>query len=137
MYGQSTGLQFYRSHAYRQKGRGIGSFFGNLFSRLLPFARNTLLPAARKHVLPHAAQMAKNITADVLMKRRPIRHALKDRGLEALKGVGESLTSQSGSGIRPNKSKKRKKSSVPNKNSKRGRFLTKAEYKRKRKDIFG
>ena len=145
MYNSPNGLQFYRSHVYRQKGRGIGSFFGSLFSRLLPFAKNVLLPAAKTHIMPHAAQMARNVATDVFVNNQPLRGSLKSRGMDALKNVGSSFINQSGSGIRRTKSRKRKRAaSTVKTRTKKGRFVKKTHTKkpkkksrRKRKDIFG
>ena len=138
-----NGLQFYKSHFYRQKGKGIGSFFGNLFSRLLPFAKNVLLPAAKKHIMPHAAKMARDVATDVLINDQPLRGSLKSHGIDALKNAGSSMLSQSGSGIRRIKTRKRKRSKLSTTNrKKKGRFVRSTSKKpnkkrRKRTDIFG
>lgn len=144
------GLGYYRGYRYRQKGRGLGSFFGHLFRRFLPFARNTLLPAAKKYVLPHATTMAKNVAKDVFSQNQAIGESLREHGIAALKGVGSSVLNQSGSGLQsmctrkrkrssyfkvPKVSKRRKVSKVSNK--KRRKPQSRRKRKRQRRDIFG
>jgi len=128
------GLAYYRGYGFRQKGRGLGSFFGHLLRRFMPFARNTLLPAAQKYVLPHAKEMAKNVMQDMISQNQPIRQSLREHGLSALKGVGSSMIAQSGSGLQVMCTQKRKRSGhfkLP-KVTKR-RKVTKAANKKRRK----
>lgn len=144
------GLRFYRRNAYSQKGRGVGSFFAKLMKTLIPFARDTLLPAAKKHLFPHATQMAKNVTRDVLSQNMSLRESLKQHGMTALKGVGDSVGGQSGSGLRSLKTRKRsaKKAKSSRKPIKRLKVKKKKSKSRKsiknnktrrltRRDIFG
>jgi len=106
------GLLFYRGGPYRQKGYGLGSFFGRLFSKVVPFARDVLFPAAKKYVLPQAMEMAKNVAKDVLTQKQSFRQSLRDHGAAALKSVGEKIGDQSGSGRRRVKVVKRKRSAT-------------------------
>ena len=134
---------YYQSPIYRQKGRGLGSFFSHMFTKLIPFARSTLLPAAQRYIVPHATAMLKNVASDVINQKQSFREAMKNHGLDALKNAGNSVINQSGSGRRRKRSLKRKRS-VSRKNhsgSKRIKLrkIKKSAklYKLKRKDIFG
>lgn len=95
--GHDDGLTFYRSNYRRQRGAGLGSIFGSLARRLIPFAKNFLLPAAQKYILPHATEAAKSI-ADDIFSGKNVKQSLKEHGKTAIKGIGNQLLSQSGSG---------------------------------------
>ena len=142
------GLMYYRGSALRQKGRGLGSFFGNLMKTFIPFAKNTLFPAAKKYILPHATEMARNVAKDVLTEGKSIRSSLRDNGLQALKGVGSAIVNQSGSGYQRKYTRKRKRSAKQKSNRvAKKRKVTKSSKKRptprrrrrpkSRRDIFG
>jgi len=59
-----------------------------MVSKLLPFARSTLFPAAKKYILPHATAMAKNVALDVINSKQSFGNALKEHGLATLKNAG-------------------------------------------------
>lgn len=144
------GLAMYSRYArFGQKGRGLGSWFGNVIKRVIPFAKNTILPAAKKYILPHAKEMAKNVAADVLTSDQPFRESLRQHGLAALKGVGTSILQQSGSGLEgmcmkrrkcsgyfkaPKTSKRRKVTKTLNR--KRRKPQSRRKRKRQRRSIF-
>ena len=136
------GLVYYRGYGYRQKGRGLGSFFGNLMRNLIPFAKNTLLPAAQKYVVPYAKEMAKNVGKDILAQKMSFRDSLRHHGVDALKGVGSTILNQSGSGYQGIYTRKRKrlmKRDLPGKNKRRKTANPNKKLARKirRRDIFG
>lgn len=106
--GADDGLVFYKSSYKRQRGAGLGAVFGAIARKLIPIARNILWPAAKKYVIPHASLAAKQLAGDVLSGRN-VKESIKHRGQDALKGIGDSIATQSGSGRkRKRKSKKRK-----------------------------
>lgn len=125
--GGDDGLVFYKSSYKRQRGSGLGGVLGAIARRLIPIARNILWPAAKKYVLPHASLAAKQLAGDVLSGRN-VKESIKHRGQDALKGIGDAITTQSGSGRkRKRKSKKRKitaKRTKRNKRVKRSKALT-------------
>ena len=141
------GLQYYRGHGYRQKGRGLGSFFGNVVKHLVPFAKNTILPAAKKYILPHAKEMLMNVASDVLAQKQSIGESFRQHGLDALKAAGTSFVNQSGSGYHRINTRKRKRSDndfLPKNNkirkisaSKKSKFRKPQTFRsRSRRDIF-
>ncbi|CAL8140266.1 unnamed protein product [Orchesella dallaii] len=97
-------LQFYKSSYRRQRGNGLGGIFGSIAKRLIPFAKNILWPAAKKYVLPHAQEAVKNIAGDIISGRN-VKESIKERGSSAIKGIGDQIMTQSGSG----RSRKRKR----------------------------
>lgn len=106
--GLDDGLVYYKSSYRRQRGAGLGGILGTIARKLIPIAKNILWPAAKKYVLPHATQAAKHMAGDVLSGRN-IKESVKERGINALKGIGEGIFTQSGSGRKRRiKSKKRK-----------------------------
>ncbi len=109
--GMDDGLVYYKSSYKRQRGAGLGSILGSLARRLIPIAKNILWPAAKKYVLPHAASAAKQFAGDVLSGRN-VKESIKDHGKQALKGIGEQIINQSGSG-RKRRSIKAKKRKLP------------------------
>lgn len=117
--GLDDGLVYYKSSYKRQRGGGLGSILGTIARRLIPIARNILWPAAKKYVLPHAATAAKQVASDVLSGRN-VKESIKDHGKQALKGIGEQIINQSGSGRKRRriKLKKRKLPQVKRKTKK-------------------
>lgn len=107
--GLDDGLVYYKSSYKRQRGAGLGSILGSIARRLIPIAKNILWPAAKKYVLPHAAKAAKQVAGDIISGRN-VKESIKDHGKEALKGIGEQIINQSGSGRKRRriKAKKRK-----------------------------
>lgn len=108
--GIEPGLLVYRPNVRRQHGHGLGAFFGRLASRLIPFAK--------EFILPHATKAAKNLAGD-LLEGRNFKQSLKSNAVGVLKGVGNQLINQSGSGLR--RGKKRKQTTKPKKSVKRRR----------------
>jgi len=117
--GLDDGLVYYKSSYRRQRGAGLGSILGSIARRLIPIAQNILWPAAKKYVLPHAATAAKQVASDVLSGRN-VKESIKDHGKQALKGIGEQIVNQSGSGRKRRRIKvrKRKLSQVKRKSKK-------------------
>lgn len=114
--GMDDGLMFYKSNYKRQRGSGLGGILGTLARKLIPIAKNILWPAAKKYVLPHAASAARHVAGDVFSGRN-IKESVKEHGSHALKGIGEGILTQSGSGRkRGTKSRKRKAAAKLGKN---------------------
>jgi hypothetical protein len=88
--GGAYGTPFFKSNIGRQRGSGIGGIFGAI--------RRTLLPLFSKYVLPHARTALRNVAIDLLDSKRPVKETLKDHGVKALKGIGQDIINQSGSG---------------------------------------
>jgi hypothetical protein len=105
--GGAAALTFYKSNVYRQRGRGFGGFFGSLFKRLIPLAK--------QFVLPHAKTGLLNMANDVLNNKKSLVDSLKSNSLDTLKAVGRNILAQSGSGY----SRKRKASKVGKRSNKR------------------
>ncbi len=117
--GADDGLVFYKSSYKRQRGSGLGGVLGAIARRLIPIAKNILWPAAKKYVLPHASAAAKQLAGDVLSGRN-VKESIKHRGRDALKGIGDTIVTQSGSGRkRKRKSKRRKPTAKRTKKNKR------------------
>ena len=89
--------QFYRSSYSRQRGEGLGSIFGALARRLMPFVRNHILPAAQKYIIPAAKQGITNLVSDVI-EGKNVKSSVVDRGRQVFNDIGKSITSQTGSG---------------------------------------
>lgn len=113
--GHDDGLTFYRSSYRRQRGAGLGSIFGSIARRLIPFAKNFLLPAAQKYILPHATEAAKNIADDIFAGKN-VKQTLKQHGKTAIKGIGDQFLGQSGSG------RKRKRTTSKRRSVKKPKF---------------
>lgn len=96
----ADGSVFFKAYGSRQRGHGIGGIFGAIARRLLPFLG--------KHVAPHAKSALANIASDVLGNNRNLKESLKEHGMTALKGVGNSIFGQSGSGIRRRRTTRQK-----------------------------
>lgn len=94
-----SGLLVYRPNLRRQHGHGLGSFFGRVFQRIMPYAQ--------KYVFPHAKTALSNVTKDIL-EGKDIKESLKSNTKSALKGVANQVLDQSGSGRRGKKRKIKK-----------------------------
>jgi hypothetical protein len=132
----ADGTLFFKSSFGRQHGSGIGGIFGAIGRRLLPFLKNV--------IWPHAKRALRNVAVDVVDNDRPWQDSLKSNGMEALKGIGSSVLSQSGSGIRRKrrsvtnpklKKKKAKYSTVKRKLKKKSKAGKKRTVKRKPKFV--
>lgn len=86
------GSLYFKAYGSRQRGHGFGGIFGAIGRRLLPFLG--------KHVLPHARTAIGQIASDLIDNKRNWKDSIKQHGLDALKGVGKSIFTQSGSGVR-------------------------------------
>lgn len=106
--GADDGLVFYKSSYKRQRGAGLGSVLGAIARTLIPIARNILWPAAKKYVLPHATEAARQVAGDVLSGRN-VKESFKEHGKGALKGIGAQILSQSGKGRSKRSTKPRKR----------------------------
>ncbi len=113
--GFQPGLLMYRPNVRRQHGHGIGSFLGAMFSRLLPIAK--------EYILPHAVAAVKNVANDVVHGVN-FKQSLKDNAKGVFKGVTNQVFNQNGSGKR--RGKKRKANSSHNKSQKIKRRKTKS-----------
>src|SRR6185436_1761903 len=79
----------YDGYPVYQLGHGFGSFMGSLFKHVLPVAQR---------ILPHAVRFGTNVIGD-LQNGRPVREALRERGVDALKSAASDiLLQQKGSG---------------------------------------
>lgn len=85
------GSVFFKAYGSRQRGHGIGGIFGAIGRRLLPFIG--------KYVLPHAKTALERVATDVIHNKRNWKDSVKEHGVNALKGVGSSIFTQSGSGV--------------------------------------
>jgi hypothetical protein len=124
------GSSYYQTNYMgRQRGRGIFGFLGKRF-----------LPWVGKYIWPHAKKAIANTAVQVLDQNRPWREALKDNGIEALKGAGNQIMNQSGSGIRRGRKRratrtisKSKKRKVSKKKAKRTKLVSKKRGKKTKK----
>lgn len=122
--GLEDGLAFYKSSYKRQRGAGLGGILGSIARKLIPIAKNILWPAAKKYVLPHAAEAARHLAGDVLTGKN-VKESIKVRGGQALKGIGEEIFTQSGSGRKRRiKSRKRKAATKSKRKSKKAKIVT-------------
>jgi len=122
LYAPQTGrganeLAFYKSDYRRQRGNGLGSIFGAIARKLIPFAKSVLWPAAKKHILPHAISAATNLGEDILSGENVLKSvkkrgstALREVGASAIKGMRDQFSgqSQTGSGRRRKRKATRK-----------------------------
>ena len=90
-------MLMYRPNIRRQHGHGMGSFFASMFSRLIPLAK--------EYILPHAVNAVKNVAADVV-NGVDIKQSLKDNAKGVLKGVTNQVFNQKGSGARRGRKRK-------------------------------
>ena len=88
----ADGSVFFKAYGSRQRGHGIGGIFGAIGRRLLPFIG--------KYILPHAKTALERVATDVIHNKRNWKESVKEHGVNALKGVGSSIFTQSGSGVR-------------------------------------
>lgn len=102
------GLLMYRPNLRRQHGHGLGSFFGTMFSRLIPLAK--------EYLLPHAVTAAKNVASDVV-NGVGLKQSLRTNAKGVLKGVANQVFNQKGSGAR--RGRKRKSHSSHGKSTKK------------------
>ena len=79
-----------------------GGIFSTIARRVLPFLFRNIAPAA--------TEFGKKVVSDVITRKRPLKHSVKKRGIQALKRVGKNILSGSGRVIKKkNKKKKRSK----------------------------
>lgn len=93
----SPGILMYRPTVQRQHGHGFGSFLSGLF--------RTLIPTAKKYVLPHAINAAKSVASDVINGRN-LRESVRDGAKGLLKDVTSQVFHQKGNGTRANRKRK-------------------------------
>ena len=105
----------------RQTGRGFLSVFGNILSKLLPFAK--------QFILPSIASAAQNITSDIASGDKPFKESLKKHSMGALKGMARSYLDQKGSGRK--RKRTRTKSVAKKKQIKRPKKAKIRRHKRK------
>ena len=118
----------------RQAGRGFFSSIGNILSKLLPFAK--------QYILPSIGSAAQNIISDISTGDRPLKRSLKKHSISALKGMAKSYLDQKGSG-RKRKRRSKISAAVPpkctrrvierKKNTKKIQKKTRRQHKRTRK----
>jgi|SRR5882757_1962554 len=85
-------LVFYKPNLIRQRGSGLGSFLMNIGRKLIPLVK--------KFILPHAKTALQNVANEVLHNDGNLVESLKKNSLGALKGIGNQIINQSGSGTR-------------------------------------
>jgi hypothetical protein len=83
----------FQANLRRQKGSGIGGIFQKLGRYLIPFLRNV--------VLPHAKKAVRNVVVDLVDHEKAWKDSVKEQGINALKGIGSQILSQSGGGLHP------------------------------------
>src|SRR5882757_5264698 len=106
-------LVFYKPNLIRQRGSGLGSFLMNIGRKLIPLVK--------KFILPHAKTALQNVANEVLHNDGNLGESLKRNSIGALKGIGNQIINQSGSGLRRRKNK-RKRSSPPKRTIKRAKL---------------
>jgi hypothetical protein len=111
-----------------QRGHGLGSIFGNIFSKI-----RGALPWFFKTVGKHALKTGVNVATDVLEGRKVV-ESLKDRGLEGLKTAAEDVAPRVLEGI---KSTARELIPQSGSGKRRKKRLINRKRKRQRRDIFG
>lgn len=104
---------------YHQRGGGFFSTIANIAKTALPFLFRA--------VAPSAVQFTHDVIKDVSTGERGIKNALKNRGVEALRGVGHRLLKGGG--------KKRRLKGTKGKKGKKKRRRSNA-CKRKTGDVF-
>lgn len=120
--GLEPGLLVYRPNIRRQHGYGLGAFLGGMFRRLIPFVKSV--------VLPHAYDGVKNVAKDVF-KGKDFKESLKSNAIGVLKGVGQEVLNQTGSGHK--RGRKRKAVPLKHKATKKRRTVKKAVKKKSKK----
>jgi hypothetical protein len=93
----SDGRVFFRSNMGRQRGSGIGGIFGALARKLLPIAREYVIPFIAKHVFPQVKAFASNVVSDVSSNRN-LMESVKEHGLKGLKDTAHQTIDQIGKG---------------------------------------
>ena len=120
------GSSFFKASTYsRQRGHGIGGIFGAIGRRLLPFIK--------QYVLPHAATAVKNVVSDVYTGKKNWKDSLKHEGINALKGIGASYLTQSGSGVRRRRKSEKRKPKKRKKRTAKKRVLKRIKRTRTKK----
>ena len=117
------GPLMYRPTALRQHGHGFGSFLSSFF--------RTLLPVAKKYVLPHVVEGARNVASDI-MNGKSFKESMKENATGVLKGVAGQVFSQRGNGSRRGQKRKRGMSNQLGEGFKR-RKVRKTKSKKPRK----
>ena len=107
-YGAQPGLLMFRPNVRRQHGYGLGAWFGRLWQRFVPFAR--------KVIIPHTADAIGNVAQDWI-DGKSVKDSLKANAMGVLKGVGNEVLNQKGSGSK--RVNKRKRSTPHKKLTKR------------------
>jgi len=123
-------LGFYRPTFVRQRGAGFGSFLMNIGRKLIPFAK--------QYILPHAKNALKTVALDVLDNNANLKDSLKKNSIEALKAAGREIVHQSGSGRKRKRTKRSKSRTKPIKSRKvtKPKKRTKRRKKKCKKHIF-
>ncbi len=126
--GYEPGLLMYRPNVRRQHGHGLGSFFSGMFSRLLPLAR--------EYILPHAISAVKNVASD-MVNGGNFKQSIRDNAKGVFKGVANQVFNQNGSGARRGRKRKTqssiKKISKKRKGSKKNKSKKPKKYSSKKK----
>lgn len=95
--GYEPGLLMYRPNIRRQHGHGLGSFFSGMFSRLLPLAK--------EYILPHAVSAVKNVASDIANGVN-LKQSIRNNAKGVFKGVANQVFNQNGSGARRGRKRK-------------------------------
>src|ERR1700760_943108 len=109
----SAPLVFYSTNTLRQRGHGMTGYgMGGLFRaaarRFVPFMKNVLVPFAKKHVVPHAAEALKNVAQDIT-EGKALKPSIRARSKSALNRGIRSVINQSGTGKRRRTTTKKRK----------------------------
>jgi len=89
-YGILPDGRVYFSGVRRQKGAGLGGVFGAIARRLLPFAK--------QFILPHAKTALQGLASDLTDPNTSFKQSLKKHGVAALKDIGRDVLNQTGRG---------------------------------------
>jgi hypothetical protein len=98
--GNLSDIQTFQSPVYFQRGSGIFSVISGLVRRTLPFLRRVILPAV--------ANMGRDMALD-FAEKRDMKKSVKERGIIAVKRIGEKIIRGGVKKRRKNRKKKRVK----------------------------
>ncbi len=121
-YGLLPDGQVYFSGVRRQKGAGLGGVFGAIARRLLPFAK--------QFILPHAKTALQGLASDLTDPNTTFKESLKKHGVSALKHIGRDVLNQTGRGRRRVSKSGRRVGKIQKKKPKRKLRIIKKKQKK-------
>ena len=130
---QGSGLPAFAGVRY-QRGHGLGSIFGNIFSKI-----KGALPWFFKTAAKHVMQTGANVANDMLEGKK-FKDSVKECGLEGAKSAAEVIVPRAVEGIKSAIREDRNKESENQEGSGKRKYRTirrPKKIKRLRRDIFG